>query len=270
MMKVCTKCQVEQTLDNFSTAKNVCKPCRNAAAREYRLKHAETLREKDKRYYNENRDERIAKNKEYRAQNRDLICENKRAYYNVNKEAIASYHAGRKAERNAQKRERRLQDAFFGIVEAMKVRIHRVLNDTKGSRSWDYIGCDRSSLRTWLEFQFDENMSWDNYASYWQIDHVIPITKFDLSNIDNANICFHWSNVRPLEKTRNLSKSDKIVIQDILEHRDTLREFIKHNGYQTMPEKAWWLRTELRYGKNLEDDFVTWLTKEMGNPQPSS
>ena len=37
-----------------------------------------------------------------------------------------------------------------------------------------------------------------------------------------------------------------------------------------MPEKALWLREELRYGNNPEDEFAIWMANEMGNPQPSS
>jgi AICAR transformylase/IMP cyclohydrolase PurH len=40
--------------------------------------------------------------------------------------------------------------------------------------------------------------------------------------------------------------------------------------YQRRHENATWLRTELRYGKNPEDDGLQYANKEMGNPQPSS
>lgn len=273
-MKECTKCRVEKSLDFFSKNGNayrsVCKPCRNASAKEYRLANMDSMRAKDKAYYEANRTKVLIANKEYRAQHRENICEQKRAYYEQNKESILKYHCKRKDERNQQKRLRRKEDNEFRIAEALKARIHKVLNDEKELRSWDYIGCSKSKLRNWLKYQFNELMSWENYGSFWHIDHVIPIKKFNLNCRDNIEVCFHWSNLRPLEKACNMSKSDKIIMDDIVTHKNTLVSYIQKEGYQTIPEKAWWLRTELRYGNNPEDDFVGWFTKEMGNPQPSS
>jgi hypothetical protein len=54
-----------------------------------------------------------------------------------------------------------------------------------------------------LEYQFDENMSWDNHGKYWSIDHVIPCASFDMSNIDEQKKCFHWSNLQPLSIKEN-------------------------------------------------------------------
>ena len=273
-MKCCTKCKVEQNLNNFSKNgdgyRSICKTCRNLAAKEYRIANIDIVRAKDKTYYECNRTQRLEANRKYRKEHRDAICEQKQNYYEENKEKILEYHSERKTLRNLQKCERRAQNPHIRIVEALKSRVHRVLKDKLTTRSWKYIGCCKLQLTNWIEFQFDENMSWDNYGSYWHIDHVIPINMFNIQDKQHINICFHWSNLRPLEKKQNMSKSNKIVFADIFAHNKTLNSYITTFGYQTIPEKAWWLRTELRYGKNPEDDFVNWLTNEMGNPQPSS
>jgi len=58
---------------------------------------------------------------------------------------------------------------------------------------------------------------------------------------------------------------------------DLVNRFRKHRfnqknrkflGYQAINESLWWLRIELRYGKNPSHEDVK--TSEIGNPQPSS
>ncbi len=39
-----------------------------------------------------------------------------------------------------------------------------------------YIGCSNEILLDFVEFQFDENMNWDNYCEYW-IEYI-----FDTNN----------------------------------------------------------------------------------------
>ena len=37
---------------------------------------------------------------------------------------------------------------------------------------------------------FTEEMTFENYGPYWHVDHVIPCSKFDLSNDENIGNCF--------------------------------------------------------------------------------
>jgi hypothetical protein len=58
-------------------------------------------------------------------------------------------------------------------------------------------------------------MSWENQGTYWDIDHVIPCSHFDLSKEENKYKCFNWKNLRPLKKEENNSKNDK-YLEDII------------------------------------------------------
>jgi hypothetical protein len=51
-------------------------------------------------------------------------------------------------------------------------------------------------------------MNWDNYASYWSIDHIIPTCKFDLINEDEKFKCCNWSNLMPVTVNYNSSKKE--------------------------------------------------------------
>ena len=77
----------------------------------------------------------------------------------------------------------------------------------------------------WLEYQFDENMSWDNYGSYWEIDHLVPIDSFDLTNGDEIYECFDWKNTRPMESSANSAKSNIVDKKIIRNHRTIVESF---------------------------------------------
>ncbi|AYV85713.1 MAG: hypothetical protein Satyrvirus33_3 [Satyrvirus sp.] len=53
-------------------------------------------------------------------------------------------------------------------------------------------------------------MSYDNYGE-WHVDHIIPISRFNLSILQEAKKCFNYSNLQPLWKIDNLKKSNKLT-----------------------------------------------------------
>ena len=62
----------------------------------------------------------------------------------------------------------------------------------------------------WIEYQFTEDMNWINKTTYWQFDHVIPTSSFDLTNEIELKKCFSLVNLRPLSITNNAKKGSKI------------------------------------------------------------
>lgn len=86
----------------------------------------------------------------------------------------------------------------------------------KNSYSENYehkqLGCNRKTFVDHIESQFTENMNWDNYKTYWEIDHYLPL----LEIIDGEYIPFdeierrmHYTNIRPFPIAENQAKGNK-------------------------------------------------------------
>lgn len=75
------------------------------------------------------------------------------------------------------------------------------------------------------------DMNWENYGSLWNIDHIIPISSFDLTNVDEQYNAFNWKNTWALYSNVNCSKKDNINEELINTHNAILNSYIKHmNG----------------------------------------
>jgi hypothetical protein len=76
------------------------------------------------------------------------------------------------------------------------------------------IDCTIEELWTHLKRKFTEGMTKENYGK-WHIDHIIPCASFDLTDPEQQEKCFHYTNLRPLWAFDNMSKGAKIIFGDI-------------------------------------------------------
>jgi hypothetical protein len=123
------------------------------------------------------------------------------------------------------------------IKDRMRARITSALSCIsyrKAHHTIDYLGCSIDYLKKWLEYQFNDDISWDNYSE-WHIDHVTPCCAFDLSNHDDQMKAFHWTNLRPCLASENHEKSTKIIDSLIQSHKLLSEEFLKLNPLPTQP-----------------------------------
>jgi hypothetical protein len=102
----------------------------------------------------------------------------------------------------------------------------------KNNKTSEYIGCSIQYLKKWLEFQFTENINWDN-MNIWHIDHVLPCSNFDLTKEDEQKICFNWQNLRPCLANENMEKNNKIIQPLIDSHKILVSKFLEINPLPT-------------------------------------
>jgi hypothetical protein len=122
----------------------------------------------------------------------------------------------------------KLNDSIYRLKQNQKSYLHQQLkayNLTKVDSTNKYIGCSIDHLYKWLSFllKMYPEMSWDNRD--WHIDHVIPISLFDLTKEDQVKIAFNWTNMQPLPKRENLQKSNNFRMPEFCNHVINLTRF---------------------------------------------
>jgi hypothetical protein len=80
----------------------------------------------------------------------------------------------------------------------------------------------------WIDFQLEEGMTKENYGSVWQLDHVIPLSSFNLLDEDELQKAMNWKNIRPLSPAKNMEKSNKIDRWLYIMQEVKAAYFIKH------------------------------------------
>ena len=99
------------------------------------------------------------------------------------------------------------------IANVLRKRIYSALknNARRGSAVRD-LGCSILQFRSYIENQFEEGMNWDNYGKLhgrWQLDHIRPLSSFDLTNRDQFLQAVHYTNYQPMWAEDNLAKSNR-------------------------------------------------------------
>lgn len=103
--------------------------------------------------------------------------------------------------------------ARYKLAHNLRKRISEVLkrkgrkNNNSGSGS-KLFGCTSKQLRDHIERQFKPGMTWENYGE-WHVDHIIPVSSFDLNNMEQRNKCYNYTNLQPLWAIDNMKKSNK-------------------------------------------------------------
>ena len=241
-MIVCRLCHEEKEEEKFSPRpssstgyRTECKDCLSSLAKVRYSKNRETIIEKVRKYAEANKERRSRDNKAWREKNADAIrahsklpeikkakTDRQKAYYQRNKEKVKAYIRGwnekNKDRRREVKREyesdRYKADPVYLIRKRLRARQNAILKIKgayhAGKKAADFIGCSLEELKRHIESQFEIGMSWEN-RNLWHLDHIVPVSSFDLSKEEEVKKCFSFRNLRPLWAEENRQKGAKTV-----------------------------------------------------------
>ncbi len=207
--KICGRCKLEKNVNMFGRdvrsktgLRSACNDCRKIESKIYKEKNSEKRKETLKKYYENNKEKELLRFKKYREENpekRKLTCKK----YNLNNKGKQN-ELSRKWKKN-----QRLTNPMYKLISNVRSRTKCYLKN-KNNKTFDIIGCSPEFLKKYLEKQFKEGMTWDNYGFYgWHIDHIIPLSSATTEE-EVYKLC-HYTNLQPLWAQENLSKGDRIL-----------------------------------------------------------
>lgn len=193
----------------------LCRDCDRANNRE----KYDPIKKRDE--YLKHQEKNIAYSREYHKKN-----------YSKNKESILAKRKlpENKKRRNENRLARKKVDVNFKLQENYRARLRAAVQGIgfKVGKSKELLGCEYNFLRSHLESQFSNGMSWENYGfgdDKWHVDHVIPIGAFVLTLPEHQKLAFHWTNLQPRWQTDNVSKNDKILFNgQLIQSRNLTNE----------------------------------------------
>lgn len=183
----------------------------------YYINNKENVLSQVKNYVNNNYDKVSLYNKKYRAKNFDKISNQMAQYFINNKKKIL-----------LKQKENYKNNPSLRIRKALSSKIRASLfaiDLRKKSSFLKYLSYSILELKKYLEKQFEPWMNWNNYGIYkiktwddndsstwtWQIDHIIPHSKFNYSSMEDEDFknCWSLKNLRPYSSKQNVIDGDR-------------------------------------------------------------
>ena len=244
MLKKCTgPCDQIKEISEFTTNgksskgvqryRSICKVCQNEISKVFYKDNIDKIKKyKARPEVKEYRKEYSQKyHKEYYT--RPDVIERKEDFKeNFQKDYLREYHSrpeiierdkkwGKDYRSNPKVRQHRREydkerydtNPLVRLHSVMRSSIYRSLNGDKDNMSWEkLVGYTKLDLKSHLESQFQEGMTWENAGTYWHIDHKVPMCMFNIISYHDEEFkkCWSLENLQPLLAEDNLRKNNTI------------------------------------------------------------
>lgn len=151
------------------------------------------MRALQKKHYDANREKIIDRAKDYNKRNPEKANAATRKYVKKSNYYTERYHT----------------DIEFRLRVILRNRLlQSVKTDARAGSAVQDLGCSIPEFKDHLESKFTTGMTWENIGD-WHIDHIQPLSKYNLEDIEQFKQACHYTNLQPLWKEDNLKKGDK-------------------------------------------------------------
>ncbi len=213
--KECKGCGFTKSINDFTKRKgsidgyrNKCKQCRGVEHRSWRRENADRLKLYKKSFLNspERIQRKRAQDSKWRGENREKLNKYSAEWYKKHPE---------KSKERGRKQSQKYRETAKGKLSSNLSRAIRksIQQGTKGNAHWEsLVNFTVDQLKSHLQKLFKPGMTWENYGTYWHIDHKIPIAVHNFNKPDDIDfrICWSIKNLQPLESVENKKKNAKI------------------------------------------------------------
>ena len=134
-----------------------------------------------------------------------------------NREKLNSY-------RRDYDKKRRAEDESFRLAGNLRSRLYKALLNQvtkKNSKTEELLGISFKEFKNYIEFLMTLEMTWNNI----ELDHVRPLSSFNLTDPTQFKEASHYSNIQPLLKSDNSSKGSRYHEHDLMVQNEKLYEY---------------------------------------------
>lgn len=215
-MKICRKCGLQKPLSAFEQ-----KGLNKNGTKKYRGKCRACIKDikgiVNKTFVGPPKPKHIARLQSYK-RNPEKFRERQRLYSARNPDRIKRYQknmgdltpeqaAKRRKHRRELNRLRRLTNPNYMLACRLRARLQKFLQNKPASTN-QLLGCTWQEFSDYIASKFLPGMNWSNY-SLWHIDHIVPLSWFNLTDEQQFRDACHYTNLQPLWANSNLKKGNR-------------------------------------------------------------
>ena len=196
--------------------------------RAYRAANLERIREQQRQYREANKDainakaraSRLTDPEKYRAKDRERgKCPLHRARASARVREWVAANKQRALEYQRQYRRKKIGDSpAYKAQIAMRRRFYMAVRNQvydgwsiRSGEAVRLLGCTMAEFVRYLESLWLPGMTWANWSrDGWHIDHIVPLSAFDLTDDVQRRAACRYTNLRPLWAKDNLAKGSKV------------------------------------------------------------
>ncbi len=99
----------------------------------------------------------------------------------------------------------------FNIKRKYQIALRRLYTTKcKNTKILQFIGCDKNYFITHINNFLIDDMCNNNFGNKWGLDHIVPITLFNIDNEDELKLAYNYLNIMPMFNYDNKVKGASI------------------------------------------------------------
>ncbi len=189
-------------VDKRYTNTGICYACKREQNKCSNKRNNDNFKKRHKKNYQKHKESIKKRNKIWVENNKEKSNKIKNKWKVVHREQYLAQ--AREYARNKR------NDPYYRLSKNMSKAIWECLKNNKKQLNWlQFVDYSLDELIKHLESKFTTEMNWKNYGIYWHVDHIKPLSWFDLSV--EFKEAWALSNLQPLEAKINLSKNNRYI-----------------------------------------------------------
>ena len=125
---------------------------------------------------------------------------------------------------NNYKKDKYKNDEAYRLALNLRTRLRQALLKQvthNNSKIEELLGISIKEFKKYIEFLMSPEMTWESI----DLDHIVPLSSFDLTNPEQLKQATHYTNIQPLLKSDNRAKGANYHEHDLAVQNEKLYEY---------------------------------------------